>query len=329
MNYYEKCINSFLSTVSSKMSALYLPVMFLSLIELLEDQYKFDVVYGEHIQVTNTRIKISYPLITSYFLSYLLRIRKEIPSIKMAPTKNRTHDDAFIEDQEGLLKDLTLPGQILYSSTFEQRGKIVLSRMRKSDNVFPVFERHCPILVCEKTHIEMDIAAVHALTSNSVLYARMGELICFQYLSRITYNYDLREKIEQYFIRGDSRVDFPNKAKSYVIDFQENRCYYCERVLDGSSSQSQARADHFIPWVFVKTSTLENLIYACNECNGTKLHRLPKLAYFNKLLHRNASNGDFISSYPELVPNWTERVERWVKNYHQASEQLSTGWGPL
>ncbi|QGG46318.1 hypothetical protein FTV88_0139 [Heliorestis convoluta] len=73
--------------------------------------------------------------------------------------------------------------------------------MRKSDNVFPVFERHCPILACEKIHIEMDIAAVDAITSNSVLYTSMGELICFQYLSRISYNYDLREKIEQYFIR--------------------------------------------------------------------------------------------------------------------------------
>lgn len=59
MNYYEKSINSFLSSVASNMSAVYLPAFFVSLIELLEDFYKFDAIPNhDHINIEKTRVKI-------------------------------------------------------------------------------------------------------------------------------------------------------------------------------------------------------------------------------------------------------------------------------
>lgn len=65
MNYYEKTINSFLSSVSSNMSAVYLPAFFVSLIELLEDYYKFDNIPDKnHIKTEKTKVKVSYYLLT-------------------------------------------------------------------------------------------------------------------------------------------------------------------------------------------------------------------------------------------------------------------------
>lgn len=328
MNYYEKTINSFLSSVGSNMSAVYLPVFFASLIELLEDYYKFDAIpFGNHIDVQKTTVKISYPLATSYFLSYLLRLRKQIPRIKMAPTKGKTHEERFMDSFENINKLIT-PGQILDSTLFHDRGTKIIRDMMDSQNVYPVFEKRCPILQLRPNHIEMDAVAADTLLSNSILYSKMAELICFQYLARLSANSDLGHQLEDYFLRGSGRIDFASTAKNYVITYQGNTCYYCNQVLDKNHFNKMPRADHFIPWVFVKSSVVENLVFACNDCNSNKLDRLPSVSFFNKLIQRNAQGSDFWRGYPEEIYGLDDKINRWVKNYYQASEQLSTGWMP-
>lgn len=327
MNYYEKNINSFLSSVVSNMSAVYLPAFFVSLIELLEDYYKFDAVPGtEHIKTDRTTIKISYPLATAYFLSYLLKIRKHIPTVKMVPTKGKTHDERFIQNES--IDNLATPSQILSSNLFSQRKTKIITDMMDSQNIFPVFEKRCPILQLKKNWIEMDIVAVDTLLNNSILYSKMAELICFQYLNRLSANAELRPHLEDYFLRGMGRVDFTPVAKNYVISYQDNRCYYCDQALDTRAFHSKPRADHFIPWVFVKTSLVENLVFACHDCNSSKSDRLASISFFNRMFRRNAVGSDFWKEYPEEISNLDERIDRWVRHYYQASEQLSTGWMP-
>ncbi|HUW63641.1 MAG TPA: HNH endonuclease [Spirochaetia bacterium] len=328
MNYYERNINSFLSSVTSNMSAVYLPAFFVSLIELLEDFYKFDAIPdGNHVRIQKTTILISHQLITAYFLSHLLKIRRQIPTIRMAPTKGKTHDERFLDKPESI-KSLETPGQILNSHIFSDRCKKLLHDMMDSQNILPVFERRCPVLQLKPDHIEMDIVAVNTLLTNSILYTKMGELICFQYLSRLAANRDLGHHLEDYFLRGTGRIDFPSAAKNYVIEYQGHHCYYCEQKLDDHDYLKKPRADHFIPWVFLKSSVVENLVYACNSCNSIKLDRLPSVSFFNKLLRRNTRGSDFWQGYTEDITNLDERINKWARNYYQASEQLSTGWMP-
>lgn len=92
--------------------------------------------------------------------------------------------------------------------------------------------------------------------------------------------------------------------------------------------QLKARADHFIPWVFVKNSLPENLVYACNNCNSNKSDRVPGISIFNRLILRNAPGSEFWRFYPEEITNLDDRIDRWVRNYYQATEQLATGWMP-
>lgn len=67
---------------------------------------------------------------------------------------------------------------------------------------------------------------------------------------------------------------------------------------------------------------------ACHDCNSSKFNRLARLSIFNKVLRRNAVGSDFWEGYLEEIVNLDERVDRWVRHYYQASEQLSTGWVP-
>ncbi|MHB8132507.1 MAG: HNH endonuclease [Mobilitalea sp.] len=71
------------------------------------------------------------------------------------------------------------------------------------------------------------------------------------------------------------------------MTYQENSCYYCGQVLDNNSFHRKPRADHFIPWVFVKTSLAENLVFACHDCNSSKSSNLASISFFNRLLQRN------------------------------------------
>jgi len=245
----------------------------------------------------------------------------------MAPTRGKTHDERFLNDINNI-SSLVTPYQILNSSLFRDRGARIMRDMRDVQNVFPVFEKRCPILQCKTDFIEMDIVAVDTLITNSILYTKMGELICYQYLTRLSANSGLGPQLEDYFLRGSGRVDFSATAKNYVITYQDNRCYYCGWKLDDKDFLRKPRADHFIPWVFVRSSLVENLVFACNDCNSSKLDRLPSVYFFNKLVQRNTPGSDFWSGYPEKIINLDERINRWVKNYYQASEQLSTGWAP-
>ena len=111
-------------------------------------------------------------------------------------------------------------------------------------------------------------------------------------------------------------------------EYQEHTCFYCKRGLEESHNSTKPSADHFIPWIFLKTSLVENLVFACSDCNRSKSDRLASFNYFNKLLRRNVPESEFWNDCPVEINDIEARIERWTRNYHQATEQLSVGWKP-
>lgn len=99
----------------------------------------------------------------------------------MAPAHGMTHDERFLNGED--INSLIIPGQILNSDLFNKRGNKVIRDMRDSQNIYPVFEKRCPILQCNSNYIELDIVAVDTLLQNSILYTKMGELICSNILA--------------------------------------------------------------------------------------------------------------------------------------------------
>ena len=57
-------------------------------------------------------------------------------------------------------------------------------------------------------------------------------------------------------------------------------CFYCDRELDERAS---VQIDHVIPWSFLLSDPLWDLVLACASCNGRKSDTLPTRAYLDKL----------------------------------------------
>ena len=79
------------------------------------------------------------------------------------------------------------------------------------------------------------------------------------------------------------RNDLSLYQKILHEEFQENNCFYCGRKLN-----SNMHVDHFIPWSFVKTDNLWNLVLACPSCNIKKSNYLVEYNYVQKLEKRNS-----------------------------------------
>jgi len=68
-----------------------------------------------------------------------------------------------------------------------------------------------------------------------------------------------------------------------------HRCFYCGKNLE----KSIVHVDHFIPWSYIHSDNLWNLVLSCKQCNLSKRDRIPAQKYLNLLLARN---GELIQS---------------------------------
>ncbi|EMT46443.1 HNH endonuclease signature motif containing protein [Anoxybacillus flavithermus] len=127
---------------------------------------------------------------------------------------------------------------------------------------------------------------------NSSIYSFM-----LKYQKVLTYltNYHLALFLEKHNKGEDTahmlmKVENVSKRSSLdqfyriLISFGENTCFYCGKLLD---KRSAAHVDHFIPWSFVQTDHLWNLVLACRTCNISKKDRIAKPIFLNALIERN------------------------------------------
>jgi len=70
-----------------------------------------------------------------------------------------------------------------------------------------------------------------------------------------------------------------------LTQFEQNRCFYCN--CDLSINRRKTHVDHFIPWSFVQSDNLWNLVLACNDCNLQKSDKLSTRFYLESMLDRN------------------------------------------
>jgi len=68
----------------------------------------------------------------------------------------------------------------------------------------------------------------------------------------------------QEFLFGAQRISL-EPVRRDLRDLQDNRCFYCDRRIDGP-----ADVDHFIPWARHPDNGIENLVIADPRCNGNK-----------------------------------------------------------
>lgn len=70
-----------------------------------------------------------------------------------------------------------------------------------------------------------------------------------------------------------------------LMKYEKNECFYCGKKL--SSYKRKTHVDHFIPWSYVQSDLIWNLVLACDQCNLQKSDKMASEKYLEKILVRN------------------------------------------
>ena len=75
-----------------------------------------------------------------------------------------------------------------------------------------------------------------------------------------------------------------NKFKKYLdLENREHRCFICGKCI----IEKNISIDHVIPWSYMYSDDIWNLVYVCKYCNSIKNNRIPSEEEINKLKDRN------------------------------------------
>lgn len=91
-----------------------------------------------------------------------------------------------------------------------------------------------------------------------------------------------------------------------LLSHFEACCFYCNKGLTGGKRETHI--DHFIPWSFVQSDHIWNLVLACKKCNSSKSDKIPKRGYLNNIIERNNRL---------LLPLYHKQFEKLMQNYKQ------------
>lgn len=129
------------------------------------------------------------------------------------------------------------------------------------------------------------------------------ELINYRW-TQILENFNSSPRISQKIKitdRGKVRRNPLKKFHEY-LDLSDKRCFDCNEEFNGDIS-----VDHVIPWSFMYSDDLWNLVYTHKGCNSSKSNRIVKESVIRKLEERNKrllntleSNGIKDKHYKEL-----------------------------
>jgi hypothetical protein len=102
-------------------------------------------------------------------------------------------------------------------------------------------------------------------------------------------------------------------------------CFYCSRQLE--TTDRSVHVDHVIPWSFMLTDPLWNLVLACAPCNLDKSDRLPDRSYLDKLIDVSARRSR-ITLPPKIGSPLLSRDE--IDRFFDAalSVEWPSGWKP-
>ncbi|MRG85976.1 HNH endonuclease domain-containing protein [Salinibacillus xinjiangensis] len=88
-----------------------------------------------------------------------------------------------------------------------------------------------------------------------------------------------------------------------LLSHFENECFYCGKPL--SNRKGSTHVDHFIPWSFVQSDQIWNLVLSCSTCNVSKNDKVPKRSFLDTIINRNQ----------KLVMKFEDKRTRLMENY--------------
>ncbi|RSL30378.1 HNH endonuclease [Salibacterium salarium] len=108
-------------------------------------------------------------------------------------------------------------------------------------------------------------------------------------------NYHLAKMIEQhnpvsvhYLLEKVESVAQRQSLQPYreiLVSRFEHECFDCGKNLH--HGKAATHVDHFIPWSFIQSDNLWNLVLSCSNCNTRKRDYLPREGFLDQIKNRN------------------------------------------
>lgn len=130
-------------------------------------------------------------------------------------------------------------------------------------------------------------------------------------------NYQMAKMIEQlnevphinYLLEKVESIAKRSTLKPFetvLLQHFEQTCFYCRKSL--AKENRQTHVDHFIPWSFVQSDQLWNLVLTCATCNSSKSDKLPVQTYLTHIVDRNKT----MQNHSHLITNMKD-----LQNYKE------------
>jgi hypothetical protein len=160
------------------------------------------------------------------------------------------------------------------------------------------------------------------ISENAQTLESIANLWWAKYLERVNLLAPLViEKVE----RDGAKRGSLSRYLEILRQTDEQRCFYCGRDLENSGRG--VHVDHVIPWSFLLTDPLWDLVLACAPCNLAKSDSLPERRYLANLVATNARRARIT-----LPPNIGSPLltEEEIDRYYDAalSVEWPSGWSP-
>ncbi len=120
------------------------------------------------------------------------------------------------------------------------------------------------------------------------------------------------------------------KERVLLINHDPLECFYCNKALsNGKDGENDSiELDHFIPWSFVYSDSLWNLVLSCKSCNNNKKASLPSRKYLDKIISFNDSRIKVMGrDKPPSMLRYREHKIKDLYNYAQLNGFMNH-WEP-
>lgn len=247
------------------MSSSYKPALLKALIRIVRSGGTFPI----------SLIRIGHEFVELYWVQTVVFRLRQAATISAEPEVVRRIRSASELSGARRLSDLPADSRLRLDREMARVLKInVLERFHRSAPT-----QMAPLFTWRATDdfITSDDATHGFLRTNAYVLETIANHWWARYLERVNLLAPLIiEKVER---NGAERGSLAKYLKILRTTDRTN-CFYCERIIDDGQTP---HVDHVIPWSFLLSDPLWDLVLTCASCNLSKSDVLPDRRYIDKL----------------------------------------------
>ncbi|HEO8420528.1 HNH endonuclease [Niallia sp. FSL W8-0635] len=249
--------------------------------------YKYVLIKSmlENLYNVNDSLELSYDRLFSSFakIYWNLVIHHQLNQINMTGKKAEVQNILL-----DIQSQFNIPSTLVFDKLSPELQVEVINKVKKK----------CKLNVMGALYGDTDQTIydfnnkTEMLRYNQTFYSFMQR---FQRILNYLTNYQLAVFLEKFNEKGNTTnllMKVENVSKRSSLDqfyfllssYYNGSCFYCGKSI---KRKQLAHVDHFIPWSFVQTDQLWNLVISCSTCNLAKNDKLAEQDFLSLLIDRN------------------------------------------